>query len=137
MLKRFLIALLIPALFLLTSQVAKAQSGDGKIVSNGEIAGAIAGAAGAVAVIVFVIYYSIHHGHTLRGCAVAAPGELWLVNESDQRHYELTGETSRVKSGDRVRVSGSQVKGNLNHRQFVVTKLSKDYGACKVAVSIP
>jgi len=135
--KRSLIALLIPVLFLLTSPAAKAQGGPIGCCSKGQTAGIVAALVGAGAAIGIGVYYAIHHGHALRGCAAADPSGLQLVNEGDQRSYALTGDTAAIKTGDRVRVSGSKVKGDPNHRQFVVTKLSKDYGACKVASATP
>jgi hypothetical protein len=130
--KRSLIALLVPVLFLLTSPAAKAQCYG---CTSGNIAKVVGGVAGGVAVIVVVVYYSTHHGRTLRGCAVSSPGGMELMNEGDQQTYALTGETAVIKAGDRVRVSGKKTKGDPNHRQFVVKKLSKDYGACKVTLA--
>jgi hypothetical protein len=141
MLKRWLISLLIPLFFLLTAPSAKAQSQQwnlGQIgPSKGEIVGGIVGAAAGLAVTGYLIYHYSHRGRSLRGCAVASAGGLQIVNEGDQRSYDLTGETAMIKTGDRVRVSGKKVKGDPNHRQFVVTKLSKDYGACRVAPATP
>jgi hypothetical protein len=79
------------------------------------------------------IYYAVHHGHSLNGCAVAGSSGLELQNRGDQQTYALVGEVAEIKSGDRVRVSGKKVKqvGN-GARQFVVEKLTRDYGACKV-----
>ncbi len=34
-------------------------------------------------------------------------------------------------AGNRVQVSGNKTRGGSSGRQFIVTKLSKDYGACK------
>ena len=127
--KRSLIALLIPVVFLLTSPTAKGQCYG---CTPGNVAKVVGGLAGGVTVIVFVVYFSAHHGHTLRGCAVSGPDGMELMNEGDQQTYALTGETAVIKAGDRVRVSGKKTKGDPNHRQFVVKKLSKDYGACRV-----
>jgi hypothetical protein len=41
----------------------------------------------------------------------------------------------RIKAGNRVRISGNKKKSTGNSRQFVATKLSKDYGPCKAQPS--
>ena len=134
--KRSLIALLIPVLFLLTSPVAKAQTGDGKIVSNGEIAGAIAGVAGAGAAIALVVVHE-HNLHTLKGCVSSGAGGLRMENAGDKRSYALTGDTAGIKAGERVKLSGKKMKGDGDHRQFALSKLTKDYGPCEVAKTTP
>lgn len=126
--KRSLISLLVLTLFFLTTPAAKTQVAG---ASNGKAAAVAAGLAGAGAVIGFAVYFAVHHGHSLTGCAASRPGELQLMNEGDQKSYELTGDTTGIKAGDRVRVSGSKAQGNPSARQFVVTKLSKNYGACR------
>ena len=133
--KRSLIALLIPVLFLLTSPVAKAQTGDGKIVSNGEIAGAIAGVAGAGAAIAIIVVHE-HNVHTLKGCVSSSAVGLQIMN-GDKRSYALTGDAAGIKPGERVKLSGKKMKGDKDHPQFAVSKLTKDYGACDVAKTTP
>lgn len=109
---------------------AKAQIGS---VSKGDAAwiGVAVGAIGAG--IGIGIYYAFHHGHSLNGCAVSDSDGLQLQNRGDGQTYALTGEVAAIKPGDRVRVSGKKAKKNGDAAQhFVVEKLSKDYGACKV-----
>lgn len=132
--KSSLLSLVALALLLSASPSAKANVG---YASNGKAAAVAAGLAGAGAGIAFLIYYSTHRGHSLRGCAASSPDGLQLMSEGDQRSYSLSGDIAGIKSGDRVRVSGSKVKGDSKHRKFVVTKLSKDYGACKVMAAVP
>lgn len=80
------------------------------------------------------IYYAVHHGHSLKGCAVSGPDGLQLQTEGDHQTYVLVGEVAGIKSGERVRVSGKRAKKTAGATpQFLVETLSKDYGACKVA----
>ena len=53
---------------------ASRQSSDTQIVSNGQIAGVAAGIAAAGAAIGIGVYYAVHHGHSLTGCSLPAPG---------------------------------------------------------------
>ncbi len=80
------------------------------------------------------VFYAVHHGHSLNGCAVSGPNGLQLQNRGDSQTYALTGEVAEIKPGDRVRVSGKKEKKNGGGaQQFVVEKLTKDYGACPAA----
>jgi hypothetical protein len=74
---------------------------------------------------------------TLHGCVSSAPNSLLLLNEGDQQKYDLIGDTAAVKIGERVKVSGKKKKDTSGKRYFLVEKLSKSYGACKVSPAAP
>jgi len=132
--KRFWIALLlVPGMLMLTSPDAKAQN---KIVSTGETVGAIAGVAGAGAVIAIVVVHE-HNVHVMRGCVASYRDGLQVKNEGDNRSYLLSGDTASIKAGERVKLSGKKMKGDGDHRQFALSKLTKDYGPCEVAKTTP
>jgi hypothetical protein len=120
---------LVPMLFLLTAPAAEGQTSSGKIVSNGEIAGAIAGVAGAGAAIAIIVVHE-HNVHTLKGCVSSDAGGLRMENAGDKRTHALTGDTAGIKSGERVKLSGKKMKGDKDHPQFEVSELAKDCGAC-------
>jgi hypothetical protein len=126
-----LVSLLVAMLFLLTAPAAEGQTSSGKIVSNGEIAGAIAGVAGAGATIAIIVVHE-HNVHTLKGCVSSDTSGLRMENAGDKRSYTLTGDTAGIKAGERVKLSGKKMKGDKDHPQFAVSKLAKDYGACKL-----
>lgn len=116
-----------------------AQSGS-PTISNGSAALVIAVIAGVGAAIGIGIYYAFNHSHSIRGCAVSGPNGLELQNEGDQKTFLLQGITPDLKSGDRVRVKGKKVKtakGSTGTPNFLVEKLAKDYGPCKVAPAKP
>jgi hypothetical protein len=69
---------------------------------------------------------------SLQGCVSSAPNSLVLLNEGDRQTYDLLGDTTPVKPGQRVKVSGKKKKDTSGKRYFLVEKLSKDYGVCKV-----
>lgn len=119
------------AILATTTFSAKAQDRI-QILSKGQEVGIVAGIAGAGAAVGIGIYFAVHHGHSLRGCAVSGPNGLQLQNQGDQQTYALTGEVADIKPGDRVRVSGKKEKKSAGDPQdFLVAKLTKDYGACK------
>jgi hypothetical protein len=79
------------------------------------------------------IYYAVRHNHSLTGCAVSGANGLQLQSEGDQQSYALMGDVAGIKSGDRVRVSGKKGKSHAGApRPFLVEKVGKDYGVCKV-----
>ncbi len=79
------------------------------------------------------IFYAVHHGHSIDGCALSGPNGLELQNRGDQQTYALIREVAGIKPGDRVRVSGKKEKKKAGApQQFLVEKLSKDFGYCKV-----
>jgi hypothetical protein len=108
-----------------------------KIVSNGEIVGGIVGIAAAGVAIGVVAYYLIRKV-SITGCAVSNQNGFELRNESDQQAYMLTGATADIKVGERIRVKGKKKKKDSSGgRTFLVEKLTKNYGPCKVLPATP
>jgi hypothetical protein len=128
-LKRPLIILFICVFCLTTTKTA----GAGIVgASDGKTAGVIIALVGVGALIGVGVYFAVHHGHSLKGCASPGPAGMQSLNERDQQTYALAGDVDGIKAGNRVRVSGNKNKAAGNSRQFVATKLSKDYGPCKI-----
>lgn len=103
------------------------------IVSGGEIAGAVAGLAGVVVGTIVIVEVNKSH-HTIQGCVTVGPQGILVHNEGDKKTYSLTGITARVKVGDKVRVKGrknKKQKDSAGDEDFIVTKISRDYGPCK------
>jgi hypothetical protein len=116
------------ALLVSTADTAKAQIG----VTRTQADWIGVGVAGIGAGIGIGVFYAIHHGHSINGCALSGPDGLELQNRGDQQTYALIGEVAGIKPGDRVRVSGKKEKKKAGApQQFLVEKLSKDFGSCK------
>jgi hypothetical protein len=110
---------------------ANRQSSDSQIVSNGQIAGVAAGIAGAGAAIGIGVFYAVHHGHSLTGCTVSGSSGIELLSEGDRATWALVGEVNDIKPGERIHVSGKkEKKDSADKRQFLVEKVSKDFGPC-------
>lgn len=103
-----------------------------KIVSNGEIVGAIVGIAAAGVAIGVGTYYLVRKA-SITGCAVSSRNDIELRNDIDQQNYTLLGDTTDIRAGERIRVKGKKTKKDSSAgRKFLVEKLVKDYGPCKV-----
>jgi len=133
-LRSSLCKVMICALLLTATATAKAQIGVSK--SDAAWIGVAIGAIGAG--IGIGIFFAFHHGHSLNGCAVSGSSGLQLQNRGDWQSYALTGEVAAIMPGDRVRVSGKKAKKSSGGAQdFVVEKLTRDYGACKIQPAAP
>jgi hypothetical protein len=113
-------------------------SGFGFTPTKGEWAAAIAVVADVGVGVGFGIYFAVHHGHSLTGCAATSSDSLQLVTDGGNQTYSLGGDVAGVKAGDRVRISGkNDKKVGAAARSFVVSKLLKDFGPCKLAHETP
>jgi hypothetical protein len=101
--------------------------------SNAQVGGIIAGIAAAGALIGVGAYIAVKHNHIVTGCARSTSDGLSLTSDSDKQSYTLIGDVAGIKSGNRVRLSGKKAKQKSGTQQFLVEKVSKDLGACKVS----
>ena len=102
--------------------------------STGEIVGIAVGIVAAGAALGVGIYFAVKHSHTVTGCARSTADGMTLTTASDKHTYSLTGDVAGIKPGNRVRVSGKKEKEkSTGSAQFLVEKVSKDFGACSVS----
>jgi hypothetical protein len=76
-------------------------------------------------------------GTSITGCAASIPPAVTLQNEGDHQTYNLLGDPASVKIGDRIKLSGKKRKDSSGKRYFVVGKLEKNYGPCKISLTAP
>lgn len=104
----------------------------GKIVSNGTIAGAIVGLVAAVAVVAIVaIHYS--KKRTITGCVNSGEKGMTVTDEKDKHSYVLSGDTTNIKPGNRLRLQGKKAhpKGSDKTLTWDARKVAKDFGVCQ------
>ena len=84
----------------------------------------------AVAVLVtLLILHHRDHGSEITGCVSSGTNGMTLTDEIDKRTYTLSGDTSAVKTGDRVTLEGKRkTKGDTFI--FQAQKVNRDFGAC-------
>jgi hypothetical protein len=111
------------------------QNGGGSFgPSEGEVIGVGVAVVAAGGLTVAAVVVSDKHRHNLKGCASQGPNGLQLENNSDKMTYSLAGVTADVKAGHIVRVHGKKEKkhkDNPGNQEFLVEKVTKDYGPCK------
>ena len=122
---------LIIALALVLCIPVEAQN-SGKIVSNGTIAGVVVGVVAGVAVVAIVaIHYS--RKRTITGCVGSATEGMTITDEKDKQSYTLSGDTTNIKPGDRIRLEGrkAKLKGSDKSPVWEARKVIKDFGVCQ------
>jgi hypothetical protein len=98
--------------------------------SNGEIVGIIAGAAAAITVVGILIYREAHKHPSITGCVATGADGLNLRNEKDKEIYTLSGNSTVLRAGERVKLQGKKMKNSEGKHSFQVERLTKDYGTC-------
>ncbi|HEY1678681.1 MAG TPA: hypothetical protein VGG04_13285 [Candidatus Sulfotelmatobacter sp.] len=132
MISKCLSGVLIVVLSLVLAVPAEAQN-SGKIVSNGTIAGAIVGIAAGVAVIAIVaIHYSKKRAIT--GCVNSGATGMTVTDEKDRQTYVLSGDTTGIKPGNRIKIQGKKVKskGADKPLEWDANKVARDFGVCRL-----
>lgn len=124
---------LIATLSLALSSRVEAQTGGGKIVSNGTIVGVIVGVIAAVVVVAYVVVHESRKKRTITGCVVQGGNGMSLTDEKDKRSYALSGNTADIKPGDRMSLQGRKIKPKDAGKPVVweTRTISKDFGACQ------
>ena len=111
-------------------QPARAQFTLGNIgPSKGQVVGAAVGAGAAIAVIGVGIYF-LARTPRVTGCLQSSNGGLELQGASPDQHFLLTGQTSGLAAGQRVRIMGKKSKETSGQHTLVVKSVLKNYGAC-------
>jgi hypothetical protein len=94
------------------------------------VAGIVVTAAALIVVTVLVIHYSKKRAIT--GCVVSGQSRMTLIDEKDKQIYVLSGDTTDIKPGDRLKLKGKKVKPKAPDKTLVweASQVSKNYGAC-------
>lgn len=101
-------------------------------ISKGAIIGIVVGVVATVVVVAIVIIHHAAKSRTITGCVTAAPNGLVVTNEKDKRAYALSGNTARVKPGERMRLQGHKIDSSAGTPLgWEVSQIQKDYGACQ------
>src|SRR5450432_1231342 len=102
--------ILIVALSVTLCPSVEAQSGGGKIVSNGTIVGIVVGVVAAVVIVAVVLVHKSSGKRTVTGCIGSGADGTSVTNEKDKRVYALGGDTAGSKPGDRMSLQIKKMK---------------------------
>jgi hypothetical protein len=94
----------------------------------------VAGIAVTAAVLVVATVVIIHYSkkRAITGCVVSGDSGMTLIDEKDKQIYMLSGDTTDIKPGDRMKLKGKKVKPKApdKTRVWEASQVSKNYGAC-------
>jgi hypothetical protein len=84
-------------------------------------------------VTIVTVYLIARHNHNVTGCAVSSGGGIELQSDGGGTTYLLAGNLSGIPPGERLRLTGKKAKKvAANSRTFLVEKVAKDFGPCRV-----
>lgn len=99
-------------------------------LSNGQITAILVGIAAVLIITPIVIVHEVHKHHRIAGC-VSSENEVLTVTDKQGRKYSLSGDSSSVRAGEQVMLTGKKIKASGGTPAFRVDRVVKDYGACK------
>jgi len=84
-----------------------------------------------VAITVLAVHYS--KKRSITGCVASVGDGLTVTDENDKKIYALSGNTTGVKPGDRMKLKGKKVKptGPDKTPIWKATDVNKDFGVCQ------
>jgi hypothetical protein len=94
------------------------------------VAGVLVTAAALIVITVVVVHYSKKRAIT--GCVISGESGMTVTDEKDKHLYMLSGNTTGVKPGYRMKLQGKKVKQKGPDKTLVweARLVSKNYGAC-------
>jgi hypothetical protein len=123
---------LIVVLGLALVKPAEAQLINGQVGPSGGpiVVGIVVTAVALVVATVLVIHYSKKRAIT--GCVISGESGMTLTDQKDKQTYTLSGDTTDIKLGDRMKLKGKKVKPKGPDKALVweASQVSKNYGAC-------
>ena len=121
---------LIVVLSVALAMPARAES-EGSAAIEIIVAIAVVGLALAYLVPATIIHYS--KKRTITGCVTSGANGMILTDERDKQIYALSGDTTGIKAGDRMKLQGKKEKPKGTDKALVwnATKVAKDFGVCQ------
>jgi hypothetical protein len=98
-----------------------------------EIVAGIVAVAAAVAIIVVVVAVHYSKKRAITGCVVSGTNGMSLTDEKDSKVYALSGNTTEIKPGDRIRLRGKKAKSKGADQTPVweAKEVTQDFGVCR------
>jgi hypothetical protein len=127
--KRFWCGIVIVALTMGLAVPAKAVNAEGVLII-------VAATTAVAAISVFVTFASVQHRRkkiVITGCVVSGEKGMTVTDEEDRRVYLLSGETTAIRPGDRMKLRGRIVRstGPDKARLWEAKEVLKNFGVCQ------
>ena len=104
-----------------------------KLQTEGEeiVIGIVAVSAALVVGTVLIIHYS--KKRTITGCVSSVEAAMTVTDEKDKQTYTLSGDTTGVKPGDRMRLQGKKIKPRGPDKPLIweTRQVNRDFGLCQ------
>jgi len=127
--KRSCCGLLIVVLIVGAAKSSRAVDAEGVLII---IASAVAVAAIAVGVTMTIVHHK-RNKIVVTGCVIPWEKGMKVTDEEDKKTYVLSGDTSGIKTGDRMKLEGKRLKAKNpdNSRVWETKQVIKDFGVCQ------
>ena len=127
--KRFRCGIVIVALTMGLAVPAKAVNAEGVVII-------VAATTAVAAIAVFVTVASVQHRRkkiVITGCVLSGEKGMTVTDEEDRKVYLLSGETTAIRQGDRMKLRGRKVRstGPDKARLWEAKEVLKDFGVCQ------
>ena len=94
----------------------------------------VIGIAAVVAALVVVTLVAIHYSkkRSITGCVTSGASGMSVTDEKDRQVYALSGNTTGIKPGDRMRLQGKKAKSKGADKTLVweAKDVTRDFGVC-------
>jgi len=117
----------------LTLALATPARADGLQTAEDEIVIGIVVVTAAIVVLTTVLILHYKSKKTaITGCVISGDNGMTVTDEKDRRTYALSGNTTGIKPGDRMRLQGKAVKPKSPEKTLVweAKEVTKDFGVC-------
>jgi hypothetical protein len=126
---RFFCALLVVVLTVGAAKPARAVDAEGVLII-------IASTAAVAAIAVGITMTIVHHKRkkiVITGCVISGEKGMKVTDEEDKKTYVLSGDTSGIKAGDRMKLEGKGLKAKNpdKSRVWETKQVIKDLGVCQ------
>lgn len=95
----------------------------------------VIGIVAVVAALVVVVVVAIHYSkkRAITGCVIPGENGMSVTDEKDRQVYELSGNTTGIKPGDRMKLHGKKAKSKGGDKTLVweAKDVTKDFGVCQ------
>jgi hypothetical protein len=127
--KRCCCALLVVVLTVAAAKPARAVDAEGVLII---IAATALAAAIAIGVTVSIVQHK-RKKIVVTGCVISGEKGMKVIDEEDKKTYALSGDTSGIKAGNRMKLEGKRVKAKSpdKSRVWETEHVITDFGVCQ------